>query len=228
MSPAKSNQFKRPPVPGGGDDADAWTVSLADFMTLLLGFFVMLFTMSSMDQGKYEEIKSRIVEEVSKKAAPRPITELAQSLNQIIATSNLASEISMEKTQNGLIIEFSGTSLFDAGSVELKKEAQPLLAQIVGALGLIIGDNYVVEVAGHTDDQPINTPQFPSNWELSTARATTVVRYLIKAGMAPDRLQATGYADSRPKLPNKDIYGNPVEEHRAMNRRVVIEVKRPS
>ena len=226
MSPLRDSYFARKPSTGeGGED---WMITFSDAMTLLLAFFVMLFAVADVDEAKYEEIKSLIVGEVTKKSVPRPITELAQSLNQIIATSDQASEITVQKTKNGLAIEFSGTSLFAPGSVELKKEAKPLLAQVVAALGLISNDNYIVEVAGHTDDQPINTPKFPSNWELSTARSTNVVRYLIKAGMAADRLKAAGYADTRPKVPNKDIYGSPVEAHRAMNRRVVIEVKRPS
>jgi len=226
MSPPRKSYFAR--KPSTGEDEGDWVLTFADAMTLLLAFFVMLFAVADVDQGKYEEIKSLIVGEVTKKSVPRPITELAKSLNQIIASSDQASQITMEKTRQGLTIEFSGTSLFAPGAVELKKEAKPFLAQVVSALGLISSDNYVVEVAGHTDDHPINTPQFPSNWELSTARSTNVVRYLIEAGMAPDRLQASGFADTRPKVPNTDIYGSPVEAHRAMNRRVVIEVKRPS
>ncbi|MBW2617482.1 MAG: flagellar motor protein MotB [Deltaproteobacteria bacterium] len=226
MSPPRKSYFARKPSTGGAEDD--WVITFADAMTLLLAFFVMLFAISDVDQAKYEEIKSLIVGEVTKKAVPRPITELAQSLNQIVASSDMAGQIIVEKTRQGLAIEFTGTSLFAPGSAELKKAAKPLLAQVVSALGLISSDNYVVEVGGHTDDEPINTPQFPSNWELSAARATNVVRYLITAGMAADRLQASGFADTRPKVPNKDIYGSPVAEHRAMNRRVVIEVKRPS
>jgi chemotaxis protein MotB len=85
-------------------------------------------------------------------------------------------------------------------------------------------DLYYVDVEGHTDDVPIHTPQFPSNWELSTLRATGVVRYLIKIGLEPDRLKAAGYADVNPKVPNLDLFGAPIPENRAKNRRIVIRL----
>tara|TARA_Y100000588_G_scaffold203789_1_gene217608 strand:- start:337 stop:639 length:303 start_codon:yes stop_codon:yes gene_type:complete len=85
-------------------------------------------------------------------------------------------------------------------------------------------DLYFVDVEGHTDDAPINTPRFPSNWELSTARATGVVRFLISADVQPERLKAVGYADVRPKFPNRDLFGEPIPENRKKNRRISIRL----
>jgi len=77
---------------------------------------------------------------------------------------------------------------------------------------------------GHTDDAPINTPRFPSNWELSTARATGVVRFLISADVQPERLKAAGYADVRPKFRNRELFGEPIPENRTKNRRISIRL----
>src|SRR3546814_3171177 len=79
---------------------------------------------------------------------------------------------------------------------------------------------YFIDVEGHTDDVPIKTERFPSNWELSTARAAGVVRYFIELGLVPERLKASGYADVKPKLPNRDLYGEGIPENRAATRRI--------
>ncbi len=85
-------------------------------------------------------------------------------------------------------------------------------------------DLYAVDVEGHTDDAPISTPKFPSNWELSTARATIVVRFLINAGIEPEFLKASGYADVKPKLPNRDLFGEAIPENRKKNRRITLRL----
>ncbi|MBT5495044.1 MAG: OmpA family protein [Alphaproteobacteria bacterium] len=77
-----------------------------------------------------------------------------------------------------------------------------------------------MDVEGHTDDVPIRTARFPSNWELSASRASSVVRYFIEQGIKPSRLKAAGYADTKPKLPNKDIFDEGIPENREKNRRV--------
>jgi chemotaxis protein MotB len=81
-----------------------------------------------------------------------------------------------------------------------------------------------MDVQGHTDDSPINTPQFPSNWELSAARASAVVRYFAEKGIATERMRATGFADTIPKVPNRDPQGNPIRVNQEENRRITIRV----
>jgi chemotaxis protein MotB len=86
--------------------------------------------------------------------------------------------------------------------------------------------DYMITVEGHTDDMPIGTGQFPSNWELSTARASAVVRYLINNGIPAAKLRAVGYAQVMPKVPNRDVTGRPIPENQAQNRRVVIKLEK--
>jgi chemotaxis protein MotB len=119
--------------------------------------------------------------------------------------------------QNNLIIELPSTVLFDVGKADLRPEAAPVLKKISELIAR--NPDYEILVQGHTDDRPISTEQFPSNWELSAARASTVLRRIIKPGeVQPSRFMASGYADSRPAAPND------TEDHRALNRRVEIKL----
>lgn len=119
-------------------------------------------------------------------------------------------------TERGVVLRFSGTILFDLGKAELKPGAKTLLDKIVP----VLKENYLypVRVEGHTDNLPIYTEKFLSNWELSAARAVRVVKYLEKRGLKKERLFAVGYGEYRPLLPND------TPEHRALNRRVEIVV----
>lgn len=116
--------------------------------------------------------------------------------------------------ERGVVLRFPGEILFDLGKAELKPEAKELLDKIVP----VLKENYLysVWVEGHTDNLPIYTEKFPSNWELSAARAVNVVKYLERRGLEKERLFAVGYGEYRPLLPND------TPEHRAFNRRVEI------
>jgi chemotaxis protein MotB len=83
---------------------------------------------------------------------------------------------------------------------------------------------FAVDIEGHTDNIPIKTLQFPSNWELSVSRATNIVKYMIEKGIPSERLKAAGYADTKPKAPNIDDAGNPVPGNQAKNRRIVLKI----
>lgn len=123
-------------------------------------------------------------------------------------------------------LEMSSAAFFDSGSASLSSAGKALLQEMAAALSADRFKNYRITVEGHTDDTPINTPQFPSNWELSTARASAVVRFLLEQGIPAQRLRAAGYADTFPKAPNRDASGNPIPENQALNRRVVIKLEK--
>ena len=117
------------------------------------------------------------------------------------------------------MVQIRGTALFDSGDAKLKKTAEPILNELIAIF--IAYDDYSVNIKGHTDNVPIGTLRFPSNWELSAIRATNVLRYLIKEGINPVRLTATGYGSLMPLVPNTS------QKNRAVNRRVefVLEKK---
>lgn len=126
-----------------------------------------------------------------------------------------------------LSIDIPSGAFFASGSADLSDEGKTLLSEIMSnQIQPQMQDGYIVTVEGHTDDVPIKTLQFPSNWELSTSRAAAVVRYFIELGMDPKTLRASGYADSFPKAPNRDESGTALPDNQAQNRRVVIKLEK--
>ncbi len=208
------------------EEDKSWLTTYADAITLLMAFFVMLLSFSDFNLPAFEKVMAGIKNELGKREAPeRPLFNLAQNMNQLIDET----EISLEAVESGfdelgVVIDFESQSFFRAGSAALLPEAERILIEIAFQLEQPPYDLYFVDVEGHTDDSPINTPQFPSNWELSTARATGLVRFLIDAGVEPDRLKASGYADVKPKYPNRDLFGEPILENRKKNRRMSIRL----
>jgi chemotaxis protein MotB len=125
------------------------------------------------------------------------------------------------------IIEMPSAAFFASGSADLSPEGKALLTDfLVRKLNTPDFADYQVTIEGHTDDVPIRTPQFPSNWELSTARAAAVVRFLIAQGVPAARLRAAGYADVFPKAPNRGPDGKAMPDNQAANRRVVIKLEK--
>jgi chemotaxis protein MotB len=117
-------------------------------------------------------------------------------------------------TRNRMLIELSENILFDSGRARLRDQGEAALAEIVQVLNTI--PNRQFQVAGHTDNIPMRSSRFDSNWELSTARAVNVARYMIEQGMSADRISAAGYADTQPVASNESAEG------RAQNRRIEI------
>jgi chemotaxis protein MotB len=151
------------------------------------------------------------------------------SQNENIQAKTTQKPKQFEKPEGDRIItlEIPSAAFFASGSSQLSDDGKTLMDQIIEK-NLKAEDfkDHMITIEGHTDDVPINTLQFPSNWELSTARAASVVRYLIEKGLPPPRLSAAGYADSYPKVPNRDAAGKALPDNQALNRRVVIKLKK--
>jgi len=123
-------------------------------------------------------------------------------------------------------VEMDSATFFDSGSSTLSVKGREVLHGVAEKIAGEAYKDYQITVEGHTDDTPINTLQFPSNWELSTARASAVVHFFLEQGLAASRLRAAGYADTFPKVPNRDEADNPLPANQAQNRRVVIKLER--
>lgn len=123
-------------------------------------------------------------------------------------------------------LEINSAAFFDSGSATLSKAGESILQEIATKLKWEELSDYRITVEGHTDDTPISTARFPSNWELSTARASAVVHFFLDQGIPARRLRAAGYADTFPKAPNRDANGNPIPANQAQNRRVVIQLEK--
>lgn len=224
---------------------ERWLVSYADFITLLFGFFVVMYSVSQVSEQKYRvlsETLSNVFEGNTTRPADMQVTDNGNPLDQQGRVSGLSPEINLVDTEvlardleNALIhlvqpgqlrisateewvqIDLNANLLFDSASADPKPEARELFRQIAAKLAPF--DNEI-EVSGHTDDRPIRTARFQSNWELSSARASSVVRLLTEDGVKPQQLSAVGYGEYRP------VADNATEEGRATNRRVVLMVAR--
>ena len=221
------------------EGAPAWMTTYSDMITLVLAFFVLLFSFAVIEEAKFNEIMSSMrmtflgaegILDGSSDPADLPDSffeqdplakdteELMASIESFIEERNLAGTIAVELDERGIILVISDAILFEPARADLLPEARYLL----GYVGEMIDDipNQVL-VEGHTDNVPIHTPQFPSNWELSVARAVVVVRYLSeRMSVEPHRLAAVGYSEYHP------VASNITPEGRQLNRRVNIIISR--
>jgi chemotaxis protein MotB len=234
---------------------DRWLVSYADFITLLFGFFVVLFAFAKADQKKQMQVtqsidsafrsmgvfsQGRQVQEgagsgldaadgpaASKDAvmgesllAPGQVKDdldhLRRELEQTLATQVAARTVSIQMGRDGLVISLREAGFFDSGSATPMPQTLATLRKIAASLG---PTPYDLRIEGHTDNIPIHNGAFDSNWELSTARATSIARLLLDLkAISPDRLSAAGYAEFHP------VATNDTPEGRAQNRRVDLVV----
>jgi len=226
---------------GGGDDgggSPAWMTTFGDMMTLLLVFFVLLYSFSSMDVEKFKGFISALQSQLgildSGKTitenpnidagtlgqdyaqAPENIQQIMRELNNYIQRNNLSDRVNVENKRKGLVISLTGEILYEQGRAEIREQGREVLAMISDILKDIPND---IMIEGHTDNVPIRTNEFPSNWELSTARAVNVIKFLIEErNVDPARLSAAGYSEYRPVADNSTAAG------RAENRRVEVVV----
>ena len=214
------------------DVVDGWMGTYGDMVTLLMAFFVMLYSASDPDPGKYEEIVESMKEAFSKQDVENEFKKLHESLEDIIEKKNLDNTVEIELGPNGILIQIPGSSLFASGSADIMTDMAPVIVEISTAITQLLDQSsyhdYMIEVEGHTDDEPIGEDSeiFSSNWDLSAIRATGIVELLYNSGIAMDKLKPIARAESIPLLPNRDENGIPIPENRAKNRRVVIKVNK--
>jgi len=214
------------------DVVDGWMGTYGDMVTLLMAFFVMLYSASDPDPGKYEEIVESMKEAFSKQDVENEFKELHESLEDIIEKKTLENAVEIELGPNGILIQIPGSSLFASGSADIMTDMAPVIVEISTAITQLLDQSsyhdYMIEVEGHTDDEPIGEDSeiFSSNWDLSAIRATGIVELLYNSGIEMDKLKPIARAESIPLLPNRDENGIPIPENRAKNRRVVIKVNK--
>ncbi|NOZ28602.1 MAG: flagellar motor protein MotB [Chloroflexi bacterium] len=235
----------------GGHDSGGglrWLLTYADLITLLLAFFIVMYASSQADLERFHEVAAAIQRgfgvgvsilpagggtgilpgQGTSSGGALPVESLSQRSKDFMAISEaLAIQSAMQGTgkfvavnmrREGIAITLSGALLFPSGGTELSPESVKVLDEIAQLLAALPNQ---IRVEAHTDDLPTNDPRYPTNWELSVARAVTVVRYLIEHGIAPERLIAVGRAEYDPLVPNDS------REHRALNRRADIVILYP-
>ena len=232
----------------GGDGSSSvseWMTTYSDLVTLLLCFFVLLFSFSVIDAKKFEAIirsfqgslgvldSGKTIDEdqyisqalqsnrlLREQQEAESMEWLYRQLDEYIQQNNLEGTVVLGVEERGLLIRFKDQVLFDSGKAIIRKDGEP----IVQSIGEILKQNdRAIRVEGHTDNVPMHSLLYPSNWELSTARAVNVVKFFIeKVGIAPTRLSAAGYSEYHP------IADNDTAENRQKNRRVDVVILRKS
>ena len=242
------------------ENHERWLVSYADFITLLFAFFVVMYSVSTVNEGKFRVVSQSIVEALNPminmsastikispgaiggptsakaitidlqifrkltdtlkaSAAEKPGKAIAGKSDQAGASSprlSGESQAAVAHDERGVVVSMASAVAFEPGKAELLPEARATLIQVATALQ---GFPSQIRVEGHTDNIPIHTGEFPSNWELSSARAVTIVRFLTEGGhLPPDRLAAAGYGEFHP------VAANDTAEGRAANRRVELVI----
>lgn len=212
-----------------GEDSgkDRYLITYADLITLLLGLFIILYAISNIDLMKYEKMMSSMgnifgganvinSETVGNKISVQPIDQLKNDLNTIIEKYNYQNSISVERNERGLILHILDDILFPSGSADLNESSQEVLSKLASIIKNLPND---IRVEGHTDNVPINSSRYPSNWHLSVARALNTAYYLIDSeNLNPDKVAIVGYAEYQPIESNLSPFG------RAKNRRVDIVI----
>lgn len=207
------------------EEQEDWLMSYADMITLLLSLFVLLLSMAKIDPVKFEQVESGMAREIGKRNSQTPIENLRQDLTEAIKGMKLnEDQVTLGTDDRGLVLELDGTTFFESGQARLRQEMLPPLVKMAELLSSPRYTQFMVSVQGHTDDMPSNNPAFPTNWELSAARAAIVVRMLIQHNVEPIRLSAEGFADTRPRVSNRDMNGKPLPANQALNRRVTIHM----
>jgi chemotaxis protein MotB len=262
------------------ENHEAWAIPYGDLVTLLLAFFVVMYAMSTVNEGKYRVLSDSLSEAfngaphsahavtdgggtggrietprnqvqkifsaampVTAQAAAAPkvasepaeaksgagagnapgpalgdsaeLAKLADDVTKAMGTLVAAGEVHVRRLQNSVVVDISSDVLFPSGVAHLSSNAAPALQDLAAALRPFTN---AIRVEGYTDDRPINTAEFPSNWELSAARAASVVHLFMDHGVSPDRLAVMGFGQYRPATTNNNVAG------RNANRRVAVVI----
>lgn len=212
----------------GEEGVDDWLMTYADAITLLMAFFVVLFAMSDPNPQQFTKLAEQLrLDGFTKVEAESEAKDLKEQLQLMLEDSGFDQFASISETPQFISLELASTSFFEPGSARFTKDAMPLLERLSENLKRFEKSNAAIVVEGHTDDTPIQTAQFPSNWELSAARAGNLVRFLIAKGVPAKKLSIAAYADTQPKTANRDPAGNPIPANQELNRRVVVKLVKP-
>lgn len=217
-----------------GSAGGGWEVVYSGFVLILLCFFIMLSSFSSMEEAKIMRFVKSFIDAVGilpgglkfdqgsivlpgsadMVDSDDQLAQIFAELEELSGRLKKENDITLAYSSKGLVMRLTDRALFEVGVAAISPQALPLLKKVGETISRT---DFEVRIEGHSDDLPIKTAQFPSNWELSTARAVNVLRYFIETGtISSQRLSAAGFGEFQPLVPNDSI------EHRAQNRRVEI------
>lgn len=211
---------------------DDWVMTYGDMMSLLLTFFVLIVSFSSMQETKFNQAAASLADAFGVMSSPESVIEFntpiipnhspsedaevlyeVRSIEKLLLDEELEDQVSVKISEDGVLFSINAPFMFSSGGADLKNEPKEVLDKLAG---FFTKYPYKVKIQGHTDSVPINSAKFPSNWELSASRAVSVARYFQGKGIPPEQIEATGYGEHRPIADNATVEG------REKNRRVEI------
>jgi len=205
------------------ENTDAWLLTYADMVTLLLTFFILYYSIAAVNMQQFKEaiigeenasigllelLDSAEIKESIQNLTGMKSNDILSDIKEVVEET----ELDVDTSQAKVVVRVPGSSLFASGSADLQKAGLPSLDEVIRIVKKY--KNYKIHIQGHTDDETISSDRFPTNWELSASRSTAVLRYFIDKGIDPEKLTATGYADTFPLATNDTELG------RRKNRRV--------
>ncbi|MCK9211158.1 MAG: OmpA family protein [Ignavibacteriaceae bacterium] len=209
-------------------DKDRYLITYADLITLLLGLFIILYAISKVDSNKYAKMvtaigntfgrSGQVLEKGGKFKSDLPAhpSGLKENLNRLVNQYNYSDHITLEENERGITIHILDDVLFQSGNADLSTGSKLVLSRLAVILKKLPND---FRIEGHTDDVPINSASFPSNWHLSVARALNTAYYLVNTeGLLPEKVSIVGNSEYKPIASNETVEG------RASNRRVDIVI----
>jgi len=249
-APPPEDDFEEDDDGGGDEGAPAWVMTFADLVTLLMVFFILLFAMGTIEEKKWRQIKESLrhalgvetipeagireglevrkseldenavtaVDEVGAMVA-KEVEQIISEVEEFVFKNELAGQVQVASDERGAVITIADVVLFSPGQARMTPQGKEVIRQTFRLLNQF---RYKVKIEGHTDDAPIHTERFPSNWELSASRAAEVARMFVESGFRAEDLSIEGFAQYRPKFPNDS------PANRAANRRIEIVYQRGS
>lgn len=228
---------------------ESWLIPYADLLTLLLALFIVLYAASTVDKEKYQSIMESfqseltgtkidnqqaglspnpsspqpevglLEEEVKGETNDKELDVLRQQLESYINNNSLQDMVSLQETEKGIEVSLKDVVLFDSGRADLKERSYQTLNGLVGLINTVLNP---ISIEGHTDNVPAHNTIYSSNWELSAARAASVLHYFESQNVQANRLQFSGFGEYQP------LYPNDSDENRQSNRRVTVVILRSS
>ncbi|MGE5680011.1 MAG: flagellar motor protein MotB [Bacillota bacterium] len=214
-------------------DKDRYLITYADLITLLLGLFIILYAISNVDQAKYQKVVSAVgnvlgmkengqaIARISSgqfdiKNKIEPVSSLKDQLQRVVTDNSLGNSIQLEENERGITIHILDDILFASANAEINEGSKTILNRLAAVIKTLPND---IRIEGHTDNVPINSTVYTSNWHLSVARALNTAYYLINNdGLLPEKVSIVGYSEYRP------VASNDTPEGRRSNRRVDIVI----
>lgn len=207
------------------ENIDSWLMSYADMITLLLCFFIIFVSVSEPKKDKITEIAEGMSGKFGAVQFETTFMSAARAVQTAVEKHELYRDVAIQNKATGLDVELATHRFFTQGGADIDPSAITVLSELLHALKDTTITDYQIIIESHTDDTPPQSGLYKTNWELSAVRAAKIVDEMVKQGFPADHIQAIGYGDARPKVPNLDAEGDPIENNRAINQRLIIKMR---